>query len=61
MKDYIRICDVEKYYGNGANVTKAVDRVSFTVEKGEFVGTSGLKVGIIAIPRSSPRIPLYRS
>ena len=41
MKDYIRICDVEKYYGNGANVTKAVDRVSFTVEKGEFVGVMG--------------------
>ena len=41
MKDYIRICDVEKYYGNGANVTKAVDRVSFTVDKGEFVGVMG--------------------
>ncbi len=41
MNDYIRICDVEKYYGNGANVTKAVDRVSFTVEKGEFVGVMG--------------------
>lgn len=41
MKDYIRIYDVEKYYGNGANVTKAVDRVSFTVEKGEFVGVMG--------------------
>ena len=27
MKEYIRVCDVEKYYGNGANVTKAVDRV----------------------------------
>ena len=41
MKDYIRVCDVEKYYGNGANVTKAVDRVSFTVDKGEFVGVMG--------------------
>lgn len=41
MKDYIRICDVEKYYGDGANITKAVDRVSFTVEKGEFVGVMG--------------------
>lgn len=41
MKDYIRICDVEKYYGNGANVTKAVDRVSFTVDRGEFVGVMG--------------------
>ena len=25
MQDYIRICDVEKYYGNESNVTKAVD------------------------------------
>ena len=41
MNDYIRICEVEKYYGNAANVTKAVDRVSFTVEKGEFVGAYG--------------------
>lgn len=41
MKDYISVCDVEKYYGNASNVTKAVDRVSFRVEKGEFVGIMG--------------------
>lgn len=41
MDGYIRICDVEKYYGNGSNVTKAVDRVSFHVERGEFVGVMG--------------------
>ncbi len=41
MSDYIRICDIEKYYGNGSNITKAVDRVSFMVEKGEFVGVMG--------------------
>lgn len=41
MQDYIRICDVEKYYGNASNVTKAVDRVSFGVDKGEFVGVMG--------------------
>lgn len=41
MKDYIRVCDVEKYYGNALNVTKAVDRVSFHVEKGEFMGIMG--------------------
>ena len=37
----IRVCDVEKYYGNDSNVTKAVDRVSFTVERGEFIGVMG--------------------
>ena len=41
MSDYIRVCDVEKYYGSGSHVTKAVDRVSFQVEKGEFVGVMG--------------------
>ena len=41
MKDYIRVCDVEKYYGNASNVTKAIDRVSFTVDEGEFVGVMG--------------------
>ncbi len=37
----IRICDVEKYYGSGSHVTKAVDRVSFTVGTGEFIGVMG--------------------
>ena len=41
MNDYIRVCDVEKYYGNGSNVTKAIDRVSFQGAKGEFVGVMG--------------------
>ena len=41
MQDYIRICDVEKYYGNASNVTKAVDRVNFGVDRGEFVGVMG--------------------
>ena len=41
MNGYIRVCDIEKYYGNGPNVTKAVDRISFTVEEGEFVGVMG--------------------
>ena len=34
MNEYIRVCDVEKYYGNASHVTKAVDRVSFTVDRG---------------------------
>ena len=37
----IRVEDVEKYYRNGRQVTKAVDRVSFTVEPGEFMGVMG--------------------
>lgn len=41
MEAYIRVCDIEKYYGKGSNVTKAVDRVSFNVAQGEFVGVMG--------------------
>lgn len=41
MNGYIQVCDIEKYYGNGSNITKAVDRVSFEVEKGEFIGVMG--------------------
>jgi len=41
MQDMIRVCDIEKYYGNGTHVTKAIDRVSFTVEQGEFIGVMG--------------------
>ena len=37
MRDYIRVCDVEKYYGNGESVTKAIDRVN----RGEFMGVMG--------------------
>ena len=36
--------ELKKYYGAEPNITKALDGVSFTVEKGEFiaiVGTSG--------------------
>ena len=41
MSGYIRVCDIEKYYGNESNVTKALDRISFHVEKGEFIGVMG--------------------
>lgn len=41
MKAYINVCEVEKYYGSDAGMTKAVDRVSFQVAEGEFVGVMG--------------------
>ena len=41
MNEYIKVYEVEKYYGEGSNVTKAVDGVSFDVDKGEFVGIMG--------------------
>lgn len=41
MDAFIKIDDVEKYYGNSGNITKAIDRVSFEITKGEFVGIMG--------------------
>lgn len=42
MEQSIRVCDVEKYYGDdSSNIIKAVDRVSFSVNQGEFIGVMG--------------------
>ncbi len=41
MQELIRVEDVEKYYGRGKQVTKAVNRISFEIRKGEFTGIMG--------------------
>lgn len=41
MEALIRICDVEKYYGSSGAMTKALDRISLTIEQGEFLGIMG--------------------
>ena len=41
MNEILKLDNVEKDYGNKANLTKAVDKISFSVEKGEFVGIMG--------------------
>ena len=41
MNNLVDIQNIEKYYGNRSNVTKAIDNISFTVKKGEFVGVMG--------------------
>lgn len=41
MKDVLKVRDIEKYYGNKGNVTKAINNISFDVEEGEFVGIMG--------------------
>ena len=42
MNDAIlRVDDIQKYYGNKGSLTKAVDHISFTVDKGEFLGIMG--------------------
>lgn len=41
MESILTVKNVEKYYGNKDNVTKALNNISFTVDKGEFVGIMG--------------------
>ena len=41
MKNILNVDKVEKYYGNKDNITKAIDNISFRVDKGEFVGIMG--------------------
>lgn len=37
----LQVKNIEKYYGSKNNVTKALDRVSFDVAKGEFIAIMG--------------------
>lgn len=37
----LEIKNIEKYYGNKSSLTKAIDDISFNVEKGEFVAIMG--------------------
>lgn len=37
----LKIQDVCKYYGNESNITKALDKVNFEIQEGEFVGIMG--------------------
>ncbi len=37
METILKIENIEKYYGNKSNITKAIDNISFSVEKGEYV------------------------
>lgn len=41
MENILEVKNVEKYYGSKSNLTKAIDNVSFKVEKKEFVGIMG--------------------
>jgi putative ABC transport system ATP-binding protein len=41
MENILNLQNVEKYYGSKDNVTKALDNISFKVQKGEFVGIMG--------------------
>jgi len=41
MHEVLEVKNIEKYYGNKGNLTKAIDNISFNIAKGEFVGIMG--------------------
>ena len=41
MENILKIDKIEKYYGNKSSLTKAIDNISFEVEKEEFVAIMG--------------------
>ncbi len=41
MENILKVCKIEKYYGSRSSLTKALDDLSFEVEKGEFVAIMG--------------------
>lgn len=41
MSSILKIREIEKYYGNKGNLTKAIDGISFEVDEGEFVAIMG--------------------
>lgn len=41
MSTVLKVKNMEKYYGSKRNLTKAINNISFEVEKGEFIGIMG--------------------
>lgn len=41
MGTILELQQIQKYYGNEGNITKAINDISFTVEEGEFLGIMG--------------------
>ncbi len=41
MGNILKIENIEKYYGSKSSLTKAIDNISFSVSKGEFVAIMG--------------------
>ena len=41
MNTILKVQNLQKYYGNKGNVTKAVDNISFNVSEGEYIGIMG--------------------
>lgn len=40
-EEILKVCNIEKYYGKKGNVVKAINNISFSVDKGEFIAIMG--------------------
>ena len=41
MEKILEVKNIEKYYGTKSNLSKAINNISFSVDKGEFLGIMG--------------------
>lgn len=41
MNEILKLDHIQKFYGNQGNITKAINDISFSVRKGDFVGIMG--------------------
>lgn len=53
MEPVLKLEHIQKYYGSGGNITKAIRDISFSAEAGEFLaimGASGSGARVIIRP-----------
>ena len=60
MKEILKLDHIQKYYGNGGNVTKAIQDISFSVQEGEFVGIMGASGSGKTTPVSYTHLDVYK-
>lgn len=41
MKEILKLDHIQKFYGTGGNIVRAIDDISFSVQEGEFTGIMG--------------------
>ena len=41
INEILRVCNIQKYYGNKGNVTKAINNINFSANVGEYVAIMG--------------------
>lgn len=58
MKEVLKLAHIQKYYGSGGIITKAIQDISFSVCEGEFVGIMGGGHPVPAKPHCSTVFPL---